>query len=113
MPPHKTITPLYQWTSVEPGPHNKDTEEEAIKPTKGIRDVSPHLEKEEDRNLIDPLTEIPHQEEHASSVGKWGTLPETAPGGRRRKASTSSTITNTTNRSTSHRPPCREIVWPR
>src|SRR5258707_2431719 len=97
--------PLYRWTLIEPERHDKDTEGEAIKPTRGIKDASPHLEKEEDRNHTDLLTETPHQEEHASSVGRWGTMPEIAQGSRRRRALTSSTMMTVTNQSTSHRPP--------
>src|SRR5216684_223148 len=105
--------PLYQWTLTEPGPHDKGIEEEATKPTKGIRDASPHLGKEEDRNLTDLLTETLHQEEHVSNAGKWGILPEIALGGRRRKASISSTIASATSPPISHRPPYRETMWPR
>src|SRR5258707_9125602 len=105
--------PLYQWTSIEPGPHDKGIEEEATKPTKGIRDASPHLGKEEDRNLTDLLTETPHREEHVSNAGKWDILPETAQGGKRRKASISSTTTSTTSPSIFHRPPSQETMWPR
>src|SRR5229473_6071051 len=97
--------PLYQWTSTEPGPHDKGIEEEATKPTKGIRDALPHLGKEEDRNLTDLLTETLHQEEHVSNADRWDISPEIALGGRRRKASISSTTANATNPSISHRPP--------
>src|SRR5712692_9584130 len=105
--------PLYQWTLTEPGPHDKGIGEEATKPTKGIRDASPHLGKEEDRNLTDLLTETPHQEEHASNAGKWDILPGTAQGGRKRKALISSTTANAMSQSTCLRPPYQEPRWPR
>src|SRR5258708_39946786 len=110
MPPNKLITPPYQWTSIETERHDKDIGEEAIKPTKDIKDVSPHSEKEEDHKPTNPPTEIPHQEEHASSADKWDTLPEIAQGGRRRKASISSTTMITTSRSIFHQPPYRETT---
>src|SRR5258708_31559185 len=102
--------PPYQWTSIGPGQHDKDIKEEAIKPTRGIRDVSPHSEKEEGHNPTDPPIEIPHQGEHALNVGKWATLPETVQGRKRRKASTLSTTMITTSRSTFHPPPCHETT---
>src|SRR5258708_32932031 len=105
--------PLYRWTSTEPGPHDKGIKEEATKPTRGIKDESPHSGKEEDRNPIDPLTEILHQEGHASNAGKWDILLEIALGGRRRRASTSLTIVRATSPLISHRPPCQETTWPR
>src|SRR5713226_6952920 len=105
--------PLYQWTSIEPGRHDKDTEEEAIKPTKGIKDAWPRLEREGDRNLTNLPTEAMRREERVSSVDKWGTSPGTVQGGRRKKVSISSTTTTMTSRSTSHRPLSRETTWPR
>src|SRR5258708_27010404 len=105
--------PLYQWTLTEPRPHDKGIEEEATKPTKGIRDASLHLGREEDHSLIGLLTGTPHQEEHVSNAGKWDTSPEIALGGERRKASISSTIASATSPSISHHPPYREPMWPR
>src|SRR5229473_912298 len=102
--------PPYQWISTGPEPHDKGIEEEVTKPTKGTKDESPHSGKEEDRNLIDPLTEIPHQEGHVSNADKWDTLPETALGGKRKRALTSSTIVKATNPPTSHRLPCQGIT---
>src|SRR5258707_9010478 len=104
--------PPYPWTLTEPGRHDQDTEEEAIKPTRGIRDVSPHLEKEEGHSPTDPPIEVLHQEGHASSVDKWATLPETVQGRRRRKASILSIITTTTSRSIFHPPLYQETTWP-
>src|SRR5258708_25021655 len=102
--------PLYQWTSIELGQCDKDIEEGAIKPTKGIKDVLPRSEKEEGRNHTDPRTEVPHREEHVLNADKWGTMLETAQEGRKRKALISSTTTSTTSRLTSHRPPYQETL---
>src|SRR5258708_39579681 len=102
--------PPCQWTSTGPGRHDKDIEEGAIKPTKAIKDVSLHSEKEEDHSLTDPPTEIPRQEEHVSNADKWVTLPETVQGRKRRKASTSSTTMITMSRSTFHQPLCHETM---
>src|SRR5229473_1017054 len=103
--------PPYPWILTEPGRHDPDTEEEAIKPIRGIRDVSPRLEKEEGHSPTDPPIELPHQEGHASNVDKWATSPETVQGRRRRKASTLLIIMTTTSRSIFHPPPYQEITW--
>src|SRR5258708_23763891 len=97
--------PPYLWISTEQGHSDKDTKEEARRTTKVTKDEALRSEKEEDHNPIEPPTEIPHQEEHASSVGKWATSPGTAQRRGRRRASTSSTTTIMTGRSTSHWPP--------
>src|SRR5258708_8737675 len=102
--------PPGQWTSTGPGQHDKDIEEGAIKPTKAIKDVSLHSEKEGGHNLIGPPTEIPHQEEHVLNADKWVTLPETVQGRKRKKASTSLTTVITISRSTFHRPLCHETT---
>src|SRR5258708_24955659 len=96
--------PPCQWTSTEPERHDKDIEEGAIKPTRAIKDVSLHSEKEEGHSPTDPPTKIPHQGEHVSNADKWATLPETVQGRKRRRASTSSTTMTTMSQSTSHRP---------
>src|SRR5216684_2821098 len=103
--------PPYQWTSIETGCHDKGIKGGAIKPTKDTRDVSPHLENQEARNPIDLLTEISHQEGHASNVDKWATTPETAQERRSKKRSTSST-TMITSRFKSNPLLCHETVWP-
>src|SRR5258708_17589479 len=102
--------PPYQWTLTGLGRHDKDIEGEAIKPIKGIRDMSLRSEKEEGHSPIDPLIEILHQEEHALNADKWATLPGIVQGRKRKKASTSSTITITMSRSTFHPPPCHETT---
>src|SRR5258708_37422972 len=79
--------PPSQWTLIEPGRHDRDTEEGATRPTKDTRAGLPHLENEEAHNPIDPPTETLHQEGHASNVDKWATSLETARGGRNRKES--------------------------
>src|SRR5258708_35673076 len=84
--------PPYQWTSIETGCRDKGTEEEAIKPTKDTKGVSPHSENQEAHNLIDPPIETLHQEGHASSVDKWVTTLETVQGRRNKNESISSTM---------------------
>src|SRR5713226_1541540 len=102
--------PLYQWTSIGPERRDRDIGEEAIKPTKDIKDESPHSES---RDNTDPPTVTLHRREHVSSADKWDTLPETAREERRRRASTSSTTTTTTSQLTFHQPLYRGITWPR
>src|SRR5258708_8608359 len=103
--------PPYQWISTELERHDKGIEEEVIKPTKGIKDAWPHLEKEEDRSRIDLPTETMHQEEHVLNVDKWDTSPEIVQGRRRRRVSISSITTITTSRSIFHQPLYRETMW--
>src|SRR5258708_34525017 len=103
--------PPYQWTSIETECHDKGIEEEAIKPTRGTKDASPHLENQEVHNPIDLPTKTPHQEEHASNVDKWATMPEIAQERRSKKGSTSSTMTMT-SQFRSRPLLCHEIKWP-
>src|SRR5258707_1277283 len=102
--------PPSQWTLIEPGRHDRDTEEGATRPTKDTRDVSLHLENEEVHKPIDPPTETLHREGHASNVDKWATSLETARGGRNRKESTLST-TMTKSRSISRLLLYHETMW--
>ena len=102
---------LFQWTSTELERHDRDTEEEATKPTKDTKGVSLHLVNQEVRSLIDLLTETPHQEEHASSADRWAIMLETAQRRGSRKGSTSSTMT-IMNRFKFQLPPYHEIMWP-
>src|SRR5258708_594120 len=105
--------PLYLWTSIEPEQHDKDIEggaTKATKATKDTKDVSPRLESEEGHNPIDPPTETPHHEEHASNVDRWATLPGIVQRRERRKALTSLITMNTTSRSTFRPLPSRETT---
>src|SRR5216684_8798257 len=100
----------YRWTSIKPERRDKDTKEKGIRVIKAIKDVSLHLEKEEDHKSTNPPTDAPDQEEHASNVGKWATSLETAQRRGNKRALTSSTIT-TRNRSASHLPLCQGTTW--
>src|SRR5258708_37898107 len=101
--------PPYQWTSTEPGPNNRDTREED---TKGIKGASWRLENGEGCKFTSLLIDAPHQEEHASNVDRWATLPETAQGRKSKRTSISST-TMTRNQSAFHLPLYQGIMWPR
>ena len=70
--------PLYPWTLIGPGQHARDTKDEDTKDIRDIEDMWLHWKKEVAHETIDPLTNHPHQEEHASNVAKWATLLETA-----------------------------------
>ena|SRR5258708_38051344 len=81
--------PLYLWILIEPGQHARDTEEGGTKDIRDIEDVLLHWKKEGAHRITNPLTNPPHQEEHASNVAKWATLLETAQGRGNRRISIS------------------------
>src|SRR5712692_6636126 len=102
--------PPFQWILTEPERHDKGTEEEAIRPTKDTKGMSPHLESRGGHNFIDPRTETLLQEVHASNADRWVISLETARGRRSRKGSTLST-TRTKSRLTSRPLLCHETMW--
>src|SRR5258708_38353676 len=103
--------PQHQWTSIETGRRDKEIEEGAIKPTKDTKDTPPHLGNQEVHNPINPPTEIPHHEGHASNVDKWATTPEIAQE-RRSKRGLTSLTTTMTSKFKSRLLLCHEIMWP-